>query len=48
MNSECRNCGWHGDADELNWMILEDDGVDGIGGARVCPECRNTDVVILA
>lgn len=45
MNSECRNCGWHGDANELNWMILENDGV---GGARVCPECRNADVVILA
>lgn len=45
MNSECYSCGWRGDANELNWMILEDDEV---GGERVCPECRNTDVALLA
>lgn len=45
MDSECRTCGWHGDANELNWMILEDD--EAVGGERVCPECRDSDIVLV-
>lgn len=45
MNSECHSCGWRGDANELNWMILEHN--DEVGGERVCPECRNPDIALL-
>lgn len=46
MNSECRACGWQGDANELNWLILENNAA--VGGKRVCPECRDPNVVLLA
>ncbi|SDJ66571.1 hypothetical protein [Natronorubrum texcoconense] len=46
MNSECPDCGWFGDANELNWMIVE--GNTGVGGERVCPDCRSSSVLLLA
>ncbi|WP_247004795.1 hypothetical protein [Halosolutus gelatinilyticus] len=46
MDAECQHCRWNGDANELNWMIVE--GNDVVGAERVCPECRNADVVLLA
>ncbi|WP_265107869.1 hypothetical protein [Halosolutus halophilus] len=46
MNAECEHCHWHGTANELNWMIVEDD--DAVGARRVCPECRHADIVLVA
>ncbi len=46
MDSECLDCGWRGDANELNWMIRENDA--DVGGERVCPACRTSHVVLVA
>ncbi|MFC4541906.1 hypothetical protein ACFO5R_08190 [Halosolutus amylolyticus] len=45
MNADCEHCGWHGSANELNWMLVDDDAV---GAKRVCPACRTDSIVILA
>lgn len=46
MESDCHHCGWHGEATKLNWMIRDHD--PEVGGERVCPACRSSEIVLTA